>query len=293
MTTTGINELMCKFSGIAAVAAVTLWLFNIQPVTRVVHPGKLRRAIRWYAASALQKALVLKYDHSFSLNFEGDKIDPRESAIIIANHQSVVDYWVCAAIAEKLGVGADVYFYINKKCVHFPTLHTALYSLRGRANWTTPNSLLDKVFEDPLHTPKSRSKWIVVFPEVASWSPEEMRQHQLLCAANGAPLLKHLLYPRFSGFVQAVDFFRDLDINAIYDLTICYSHESQPGIPVKPGITASLVSQHEWCIDVVTKRYKMSGLPTKQKRLIKWLEKLWYRKDQKFEKIFRAKSRRA
>lgn len=274
-------------------AAVTLWLFNIQPLTRAVYPRSLRRALRRYAASGLQKILLVKYDHAFCLKFEGEEINTKESAIIIMNHQSVIDYWVCVAIAEKLGIGADIFFYINKRCVHFPTLQTALHSFRGKANWVAPNSLLDKVFGDPLHTPKNRPKWIVVFPEVIPWSPEEMRQHQVLCAAKGAPLLKHLLYPRFSGFIQAVEFFRDIGVNAVYDLTVCYSHESQPGVPVMPGLIASLMSQHEWCIDVVVKRYKMSALPTKQKRLTRWLEKLWYRKDQTFEKIFRAKSRTA
>lgn len=279
-----LNFTTCVSFGFSAFVGSLLiaYVCCIQPLLRF-WPKSLRYLGNAYYARLVQITFSTVFSHGFKISTYGHSIDPKESAIIFLNHQSLLDYLLVFAIAKELNPELNVFFFIDKRVVKFPTIRTILYRYRGKTNWSITPRSLDKAF-DEVHRIKQSPKWIVVFPEVNVFTPQLNRTEQVTCHMAGAPPLKHLLYPRYSSALQCVEYLRTATVTAVYDLTVEYAKNTDPYRLQVPSLAEALGSNHEWNATIWVKREGIAKIPKGRRRLEKWLEKKWYKKDDLLEK---------
>ncbi|PRT53779.1 putative 1-acyl-sn-glycerol-3-phosphate acyltransferase 5 [Wickerhamiella sorbophila] len=271
------------FAG-SILALMLIFAFIIHPVTRVL-PFSVQAAVRGWVSGLAQSGFKVLINKAFEVELIGDKIDPNESAIVILNHSSSLDYPLVTTLAAEHGVGNNYFFFSHRRLIKLPTLPVMWSVWRANGNWTAPSHMLSYVFRDVPHkAPRSGPKWVVLFPEVNEFNPASHREHQLICCAAGAPLLKHLLYPRYPAFVQAVEYFRHSEITTVYDLTVQYQAVSRPFRKEVPTWREFICSRKLWKVTIIVNKHAITDIGNKPKAMQKWLEKTWYRKDHILEK---------
>lgn len=102
------------------------------------------------------------------------------------------------------------------------------------------------------------------------------------CKEHCRPLPKHLLYPRFKGFVSTVRHLRQAEhVKAVYDVTIAYQHGDN--FMVAPDMLHTLILgklgvRHKYRFHAHVRRFELIWLPENELDLVEWLERRWVEK---------------
>lgn len=264
--------------------SIVIYAILIQPVAKLL-PFAAQAAVQAWVSSLVQSAFKVLVSKGLDIEVKGDTIDSKESALVVVNHSSIIDYPLLTTLASDSGIGNNCFFFTHRRLLKLPTLAVLWSVWRGNGNWTAPSHTLSDIFRDvPRHGPRDAAKWIVLFPEVHELNPYSQREHQLLCSAAGAPLLKHLLYPRYPAFVQAVDHFQQSNVTTIYDLTVQYQSATKPLRTEVPSFSDFITSRKNWKVSIIVRKRPLSEVGSRPKAIQKWLETTWYRKDDLLER---------
>lgn len=167
----------------------------------------------------------------------GDDINT-ESAIIISNHKSLVDFIAMAYLAKYTNDMLNkrekeksfknltlprINFFTWFKLWRIPSIRVLINLAKCDENWELENSLSKIVFGKIL---KSKvPEWIVLFPEVNIWTEEDSSLQKAQGEKFYLPALQNILYPRFSAFYNVISSLNSKEhskFNQLYDISILY-----------------------------------------------------------------------
>jgi 1-acyl-sn-glycerol-3-phosphate acyltransferase len=201
----------------------------------------------------------------------GDAVPPGESAIVIANHQSMGDVPVIMCLALAKGRVADTKWMVKDPVKYVPGVGWGLAFLDCvflKRRWADDETTIRQTFakyhaNEPL--------WLVVFPEGTRLTPKKLAASQAYATKAGVPQTQHVLLPRTKGFAASVFGLKDR-VDAVYDVTIRYVGAKTPTLVQLIRGDCDKVRMH-------VRRYPIDALPTGEAALGAWLTERLYEKD--------------
>ncbi|KAL6731499.1 hypothetical protein Aduo_002359 [Ancylostoma duodenale] len=219
-----------------------------------------------------------------------------ESALVLANHQSDVDWAVIVMLAQRQGAeGNDAGFRVMvKHVIHYVPLfgwyifqHGYIY-VRRFGEFLSAPVLKQLAWLDTI----DEKFWLLVFPEGTRYSlkkKENILVSQEFCRRKGIPEFKNVLSPRAGGAFMALENLESLD--AVYDVTIAYG---QTRLPNCRGLAPNMF---EFCcgspaaktLSVHVKRYPAEQLhKNSRKELQDWIIQAYYEKDRLLDEFHKT-----
>ncbi|EPB76147.1 Acyltransferase [Ancylostoma ceylanicum] len=205
-----------------------------------------------------------------------------ESALVLANHQSDVDWAVIVMLAQRQGAeGNDAGFRVMVK-------HHGYIYVRRFGEFLSAPVIKQLTWLDTL----DEKFWLLVFPEGTRFSlkrKENILVSQEFCRRKGIPEFKNVLSPRAGGAFMALENLESLD--AVYDVTIAYG---QSRLPNRRGLAPNMF---EFCcgspiaktLSVHVKRYPAEQLHKKsRKELQDWIIQTYYEKDKLLDEFHKT-----
>lgn len=262
-----------------------IYTFTIRPITSMLFSTYgFRNQIRGYFVVLFEDMLSQMFNYSLTLSVkEEGVIVPDENCIVICNHQSLLDNFVLNKVALDTGLDASCFFYEYKHCARLFSVRGLINMMLRKHNWHVPEELLPDTFSEVLESPVRGygGKWVVIYPEAQTMTLTDLHTQRMQCIREGCKPMLNLLYPRFNSFYDTLEFLRECDFTCVLNVTIAYYNVKDPTKPYKgiPTYSDILFSIKEWEIHVFIYRIPMLKIPTREKRVTKWLEKKWYAKD--------------
>ncbi|KAK6056999.1 Acyltransferase [Cooperia oncophora] len=216
-----------------------------------------------------------------------------ESALVLANHQSDVDWVVAVMLAERQGQhGNSAGFRVMvKHVIHFVplfgwyTFQRGYIYVRRYGEFLSAPVLKQLAWLDSLN----EKFWLLIFPEGTRYSRKRKQKillSQEFCRRKGIPEFKNVLSPRVGGIFMALERLETLD--AIYDVTIGYG---QTRLPKRHGLAPNMF---EFCcgglagrtLSIHVKRYPAKDMHKNRKELQEWTLKAYREKDKLLDRFY-------
>ncbi|XP_066255761.1 lysocardiolipin acyltransferase 1-like [Euwallacea similis] len=220
------------------------------------------------------------------IHVTGDPIHSDETALVISNHRTRVDWNFLWGVMYHAVEGKNRWWYgtkfvLKNSIKNVPiagwVMQMAMYSFIKR-NWEEDKRLLDDYIEYVRDL--EYKHLLILFPEGTDLTQKTKLASDKFAIANGLPQYKHVLHPRSTGFVYLVDEMRKKKcLDAVYDLTliypdVCPQNEEKLFLGNFPRkVMAHLV------------RYPIPVLPDTNEELKEFLEKRWLEKEKTIEEF--------
>ncbi len=283
---TGSAKLIGLAKGIPATCLLgsSLLAFNfaqlcsvlLYPFSRVSFYGFNRWAADTWWGWCVLGSKVLNH---VELRVSGDKVPPRENAIVVANHQQMPDITfllVYAQSKERLG---DLKWFVKYPIKFVPGIGWGMSFLNClfiKRNWADDQDAIERTFE------RFRSNrlafWIISFVEGTRITEEKLEASRRYADSKGLPPPHHVLIPRTKGFVAAVGGLRD-QLDAVYDITIGYPN----GIPTLWQFIKGFANRAHFHV----RRFPINEVPAEAEQLARWLCDRFSEKDVLLEHFYR------
>ncbi|KAK6455126.1 uncharacterized protein RJT20DRAFT_54878 [Scheffersomyces xylosifermentans] len=166
-----------------------------------------------------------------------------------------------------------------------PTLRILLNFAKCDENWELEEGLVGTVFQKVLRS--KFPEWVILFPEVNIWTPEDASLQNKQSEKYYLPVLRNLLYPRFSGFANTMCAMKsagNFKFTKIYDITLLYQKHIPSGSAADdtmytPTLLESFTSKSPITITINVQTKSLSRIPVKRTKLERYLEHTWRDKD--------------
>uniref|UniRef100_F1L5P3 1-acyl-sn-glycerol-3-phosphate acyltransferase epsilon n=1 Tax=Ascaris suum TaxID=6253 RepID=F1L5P3_ASCSU len=231
------------------------------------------------------------------INFYGDIesiSSKRESAIVLSNHQSNVDWVVITMLANRQQGSECGLRFMMKYAIHYLPLfgwytfqHGFIYVRRfGNVVWSAVERQLSflKTLNEPF--------WLLIFPEGTRFSPKKsaiIESSRLYCESIGIPAFDNLLTPRTAGFILALTYLRG-SIDAIYDVTIAYEQSRGVGREkCAPDMFEFVCSTNaQPTLHIHVRRFPVDALPHDEALIKRWLIERYQIKNGMLEAFYKG-----
>ncbi|XP_076281950.1 lysocardiolipin acyltransferase 1 [Lasioglossum baleicum] len=220
----------------------------------------------------------------------GDHISPDESAILVMNHRTRVDWnflWAAMYQACLPSIASHRLKFVLKDPIrHIPgpgwimQMNGFLYITR---RWEEDQSRLSHTL-DYLVALDRRSQ-LLIFPEGTDLTKSSKERSDRYAAKHDLPQYSFTLHPKTTGFSYLVHHLQQANyLDAVYDLTIGYpDYVPQSELDLIKGKLPQEVHFH-------IKRIPLTDMPTDDVTLRQWLERRWYKKEEVLEQFYEKKS---
>ncbi|KAK0095490.1 hypothetical protein PV326_008196 [Microctonus aethiopoides] len=220
----------------------------------------------------------------------GDHISPNESAIMVMNHRTRVDWnflWAAMYQACMPSIAAHKLKFILKDPIrHIPgpgwimQMNGFLYITR---RWEEDKGRLSRTL-DYLVALKRRTQ-LLIFPEGTDLTASSIRKSNNYAKKNGLPHYEYTLHPKTTGFCYLTRHFQHAGyLDAVYDLTIGYpDYVPQSEIDL---ITGKMPKEVHFNVH----RIASADVPEDETELKCWLEKRWQYKEEMLKRFSETKS---
>ncbi|XP_014220970.1 lysocardiolipin acyltransferase 1-like [Trichogramma pretiosum] len=220
----------------------------------------------------------------------GEHIDPRDSAVLVMNHRTRVDWnflWGAMYQACQPRIAAHKLKFVLKDPVkHVPgpgwmmQINNFLYIKR---RWDEDQQRLARSLDYLLA--QKLAVQLLIFPEGTDFTPSSSRRSDLYAAQHGLPEYRQLLHPKTTGFTYVVMHQQQAGrLDAVYDLTIAYpDHVPQCELDLLRGKMPDEVHFH-------VRRIAKQDVPKDEESLRRWLEDRWRIKERQLELFHKNKS---
>lgn len=267
--------------GVLSLAYLVLVLNPAQVVASVVVMPFSRRAVvavnRWCARSIWGFwVLLAERINGTRIRFTGDEIPRRESAILIANHQSMSDVLVLLCFAWRCGRVGDMKWFVKDVVKYVPGPGWGMWLLGCvflKRDWTRDRAGLHRRFRD--FRVNRIPVFLVSFLEGTRRTTEKLARSQAFARERGLYVGRNTLTPRTKGFAATVEGLKD-HVDAVYDLTLGYCEEPPPTLV---DCFAARVRR----IDVHVRRFAIGSLPDRESALSDWVFDRFREKDRLLE----------
>ena len=256
---------------ILQVASIPLYLIS-KTLTR-----KINEALAYFWWGSI--VIIMRDIYRMDIVFSGDKTLAASKAILIANHQSMVDIpaLLCLGLAKKTLGGFK--WCVKDAMRYVPGVGWGMVLLRMpflSRNWNRDRKRMQRVFSALLED--KMPYWLLLFVEGTRFSPKKLNRSQNYSRESRRPILRHLLGPRVKGFVAS---FQTLEpsIDAVYDVTIGFSRK-QPNL-------VDLFYGRVRAIHLHVRRFSPSDLPLEEQSLSDWIWNVYREKDELLEYFYR------
>jgi len=227
----------------------------------------------------------LEYFWGIEVVFSGDAIPKRESAILISNHPTRLDwmflwmfiYRLGALRMEKIILKASL-----KNVFGFGWAMQAFHYVFLQRKWEDDQSIMKQTFAyfRSLRTPIQ----ILLYPEGSDLSPSNKEKDQTFSREKKIEVFEHLLHVRTKGWELLLEELRG-NVSAVYDITVAYPD-------VLPQTEQFLLSgnmpKH---IHIHVQRYSISALPKQLSQCSQWLQERWSEKESRLKQFYATANR--
>lgn len=253
----------------ALLLAASLLITNfVQMLSLIILPFSRRAFRHWnrIAVGYWARSTILMMEHitRTPFEFEGDVISSGENAIVIPNHQSMVDIMMTVKLAQTPGRLGDIKQFAKDIIKWVPGLGWGMFFVDGiflKRDWSRDANTIFKTF-NRIHK-SGMPFWVINYPEGTRATPRKIKQSQEFAHDRGLPVMNHVMIPRPKGFVATLSALRDR-LDAVYDMTIKYEGHI-------PTFWELLSGQIKDVIRVRVKRYPIAALPREEKEIQDWL----------------------
>ena len=209
-----------------------------------------------------------------------ERIPFGESALVISNHRSFLDFAMIHAVSEKRGMLGNCRYFVKDSVKYWPFFGWGMY-LAGfiflKRNWERDQRNISATFK--ALTTHNLPVHLISFLEGHRFSAEKLKQSHQYAAKSSLPLFENTLLPRTKGFIASVRGLRHSHINHVYDLTLAFFHRRR-GFGATPSLFDFLFGRmNEYQYVVHVDRYAMSELPHQDADIALWLIKLYEHKN--------------
>ncbi|XP_043474083.1 lysocardiolipin acyltransferase 1-like [Leptopilina heterotoma] len=220
----------------------------------------------------------------------GDHISPDDSAILVMNHRTRVDWnflWGAMYQACLPHIAAHKLKFILKDPIrHIPgpgwimQMNSFLYITR---RWEVDQGRLSRSL-DYLIDLRRRTQ-LLIFPEGTDLTRSSREKSDKYAAEHGLPTYNYTLHPKTTGFTYLARHLQKSNyLDSVYDLTIGYPDRiPQSEIDLVTGKMPDEIHFH-------VKRIDISDLPENEVHLRNWLEKRWLLKEEILKQFAEKKS---
>lgn len=222
----------------------------------------------------VQLTLFIEKFAGILFHFSGDQVKMRESAIVIANHQSFVDWLMIFPYAMRMGRLGCCNFFAKDVIKWIPGFGTGIYlkgSVMLRRNWDQDKSSIHATFKHIVDV--KVPIWLISHPEGTRLSPEKIEKSIAWSKKNDLPLYENVLAPRTKGLFATLDGISTV-IDAVYDITIGYDEGGR--IPDMNDLLLWNSGRH---VHLHVRRFDVKSIPTDQESREKWINTVWQQKD--------------
>jgi lysocardiolipin and lysophospholipid acyltransferase len=208
-----------------------------------------------------------------------------ERALIISNHRTRLDWMFLWGWIPHEGRNTNLKLMLKQELKKFPMIgwpmQESMFWFLSR-NWKVDQPNIDRMLRHNHN--KKYPVQLLIFPEGTDKTEYTTRRSDEFAAKNNLEPLKHLLYPRETGFVYVAKALRELgDIDAVYDVTLAYS-------PTVPQTELSVFTGFPTEFHVNIRRFDLEDVPREDAELSKWLRQRWIAKEKLLEEFSKSKT---
>ncbi|XP_076665329.1 lysocardiolipin acyltransferase 1 [Andrena cerasifolii] len=220
----------------------------------------------------------------------GDHISPYESAILVMNHRTRVDWnflWAAMYQACLPSVATHRLKFILKDPIrHIPgpgwimQMNGFLYITR---RWEEDKSRLSRTLDYLVAL--DRRCQLLIFPEGTDLTKSSKEKSDRYASQHMLPQYSFVLHPKTTGFSYLVGHLQQASyLDAVYDLTIAYpDYIPQSELDLIKGKLPSEVHFH-------IKRIPSADMPMHDATLRRWLEERWCNKEEFLKQFYQKKA---
>lgn len=262
-------------STLLAFNAAQLATVAVRPFSRKVFRGFGRwGADTWWGWSVT----LAKKLHGTHLVVTGDPIPPRESAIVVVNHQQMADITFLMQFARSKDRLGDMRWFVKDVLKWVPGVGWGLYLLGTffvKRDWAADRAGIERTFAS--FRRDNVPLWLLLFVEGTRVTEAKLPKSQAHARKQGLPPLRHVLFPRTKGFTGSVIGLRE-QLAAVYDVTIGYPD----GVPTLAQYMLGYADRAHFHV----RRYPLADLPADEDGLSRWLIDRFYEKDELLERFY-------
>jgi len=246
----------------------------IWPVNKSLYRWLISKVSYLYLAEV---TFVSDWWANVDVTFYGKKEDYEkigtESAMLMPNHRSDIDWLVGYMIADRNGILGTAKCYMKNDVKYIPTIGWTWWFLEFcflRRSWDKDQSTIQKSL-------KALSEYPIpflvgIFAESTRMTPEKLKASQEYAESKGIKPLKHHLLPRPKGFSVTVIALKD-SVPAIYDIEVAFEDPEKANL--KTLIGGGLIKTH-----LYLRRIEMKDVPTESiDTASQWCKELFVHKD--------------
>lgn len=231
---------------------------------------KINSACAWFWWENV--VFIMRKIQRIKVEFTGDSIPKNEHAMIISNHQSMIDIPAILCFVSKEKRLFDLKWFVKDILKYVPILGWGMKFLNFvflKRDWIKDQKKIKKTFQ---HITENKIPiWLISFVEGTRISKDKVKKCQEFCRKTNKPVFNHVLLPKTKGFVSTINGLQER-LDAVYDLTIGYPQKI-------PNIT-QLFTGGCMNIHLHIRRFPMSKVPSCPKKAQIWL---WHRFGEKDE----------
>lgn len=234
-------------------------------------------------------------------NNKSSKDDPKiqelKNSIVISNHRSLFDfvimYYLKTMVEKATDDEINMKFFNWNKLWSAPDLSLLRNIMKYDENWEyKPADLEHEIRRCTTNENlKPNNHWVVHFPEVNIFNEKVYVTQAQQNSNYYLPKLENLLYPRFNNFNNLISIVQndqlskipELPFKNLIDLNILYYDPLKNAFVEPKLLEIFTLKQPILIISIDIKLKPLNKLPTKQRKLEKWLEKDWCEKDKQLD----------
>ena len=209
-----------------------------------------------------------------------ESIPKSESALIISNHCSFIDFCLVHSIPLRCKMIGNCRYFSKDSIKYIPFLGWGMYFagfIFLKRNWATDQRHINATFETLVKN--KLPVQLISYLEGTRITKKKIAEAHEYAAKNNLPRLDYTLLPRSKGFVASVKGLRGSHINHVYDITIAYYHHKR-GFGATPSMSDYILGRlNEYRFRVHVDRYCLDSLPENDEDIARWLIKLYEEKN--------------
>jgi len=198
-----------------------------------------------------------------------------DRVLVMANHIEAPDWSIVFWLAAAANHLRHLKVFAKKSISYVPLIGTGMRAMGTvflSRSWERDRRSIEATFA---HLRRSGLPyWLLTHPEGTRATPVKLEQSQAFAKEKGLPQLQHVLLPRIKGLLATLEGLRHGSLDAVLDVTICWS------APAGPLPFFFFGQGGPRTVHVHLREYRAAELPEETEQLKAWIYERWQEKDE-------------